>query len=129
VEGYQVGYRFTLNEINTVALLIEGRVTRVIEEILYSPENYRNNCDGLTQIIRGFKERFYTSDEYENSLLDSLQNFNIGNFWYKRNGQSKISFNDIVRFPEVHELHEILVGLHRLFGNSKVNAIPDKTLY
>lgn len=130
----ELGYKFSFNEINTVALLIEGRVTQVIEEMLYSRENYLKNCEYLTQIVRNFEMRFFSADEryyfrkvsdahYLLHELNELDIHKMEHLWTAKNNQTEMSLTQLISFPEVLELQSVLIGFCKLFGNSKINAI------
>lgn len=57
-----MGYRFTLDQINMVAHLVEGNINTVIEEMAYTYDNYLSNVEYIKDILFKFSENFYTTD-------------------------------------------------------------------
>ncbi len=58
-----MGYRFSFNELNLVARLVDGDILSFIENSLGSHDKAYSNIQNLSELLRGFSKNFYSSND------------------------------------------------------------------
>lgn len=134
-----MGYRFTIEQVNMVAQLVEGNTLAVLEEMLYSNENYHTNKNYIMEILRKFKDNFFTNNiDYYNHKKKSSYQLNgclneindedvvtiMKKYWDDKEKQiNRLMLYDLLNEPIIYKIEYILKGIHRMLGNWKVNVM------
>lgn len=136
-----MGFRLDLDQVNVVAQLIEGNTLAVLEELFYSEEDFERNIQYINEILERFGHNFYSSNQhysydkkrrcselisnlnyiYEYDELKGVLNeyWNDGNSYIDRIKVLKLLKSNII----FRDFEEILQGIHKLLGTSRINAI------
>lgn len=124
-------FRFSLNQINAFAHLLDGNILTFLEETFSSRHDFALNFRYLFDVL------FYLSDPHirkqwpqEEQLLQIIRKFMERNYYFQQNherfdkyvGVSNV-LDEVLRDPEMTELLDYLEQIHFTLKNARVKAI------
>lgn len=124
-----MGYRTSIQNINSVGHLIEGNIYTFLQQSIASEEMLRTNIYFLDRLIHRTSEQFYMSKEYWRNLSEDLEF--LRHNWYKirrkweqmcrYSSLQDIELEDILNHNP--RLLEYLQIISKLFSRCKIKSI------
>ena len=128
-----MGYRTTIQNINSVGHLIEGNVYTFLQQSVSTEEMFRTNTEFLDNLISRTSENFYMSEEYWKDLYKDLEFLRyewpkIRREWkYSREHWEQLNYmfnDDKDLFLNLYErILDFLQNISKLFSRCKIKAI------
>jgi len=129
-----MGYRFSFNELNLVARLVEGDILSFLEDSLGSYDKTYSNIQNLSKLLSGFPKNFYNNHYYNEKIIEDIYNMQKEleslekkNFKYNCKYEYKVKekfnlkyLNNNVIFKRVSQF---LFEIHKILGGCKVKAM------
>ncbi len=125
-----MGYRTSIQNINSVGHLIEGNVCTFLKQSIVSEEMLRTNIEFLDRLIHRTSEQFYMSERYWRNLSEDLEF--LRHDWSKMRREWKQiyrykSFLQDIELEDILNHNSILLNnlqvISRLFSRCKIKSI------
>ncbi|WP_017212187.1 metallophosphoesterase family protein [Clostridium beijerinckii] len=125
-----MGYRISIKDINSIAILIDGNIKSFMEETLESIESLHRNISNIKDILKNFDTNFYSSrveyyinkrndiNHYSELLEDLELEYCVEIF--RNNNKSLENIGDN---KDISLFRRILEGVSSILGKTRIKAI------
>lgn len=126
-----MGYRFTLEEANIIAHLVDGKVYTFLENAMKSEEGLDHNLQCLQDVLKQFRKNYYTVDKKffldSSNQIDDYRN-QLNKIDWDEIKQAAIrmevtSFEILKNNSKIKRGLDLLFKIHNVLGKAKVKSM------